>query len=65
MQGGVFNVGSGEETTVLALHAACVELGGDGATFKESRRGSETSVARCSNSARPSRARLVAGDPPC
>lgn len=34
-QGGVFNVGTGEETTVLALHAACVELVGDGATFKE------------------------------
>jgi UDP-glucose 4-epimerase len=26
--GGVFNVGSGEETTVLALHRACVEITG-------------------------------------
>jgi len=27
--GGVFNVGTGEETTVLALHRACAELAGD------------------------------------
>jgi len=29
--GGVFNVGTGEETTVLALHRACAELAGDSA----------------------------------
>ena len=39
--GGVFNVGTGDDTTVLALHQACAEVAGSGAepTFAEARLG--------------------------
>ena len=52
--GGVFNVGSGVETTVLALHEACAAGGGRRRrSRRSSRRGSATCAARRSTSRAP------------
>ena len=60
-EGGVFNVGTGVETSVLDLYRACAGVAGVGAEPRSSARGWATCAARCSTS--PSRRASSAGAP--